>query len=291
MGLPAGWTRQRVPAAGPVLLCLAALAAAPERLADTPGGTSVAAAAEDHSDMVLVRAGSYAPLFRDPGQASRIPVDAFLMDRYLVSNADFAAFVAGHPGWAPARVKPVFADPNYLNQWQGSDPSDPTGIGPQPVTEVSWFAARAYCRAQGKRLPGVDEWEYAAGANEHSPEARDDPEFRQRVLTWYSRPAITHLPDVRDTWTNYWGIQGMHGVVWELVNDFNSALVSGESRGDSALETSLYCGAGAAASADPSDYAAFMRYALRSSYQATSTMRSLGFRCARDLPDAGARPS
>ena len=57
----------------------------------------------------------------------------------------------------------------------------------------------------------------------------------------------------------------------------------GESRGDSQLEKSLFCGAGAAASIDPSDYAAFMRYALRSSYRAHYTMTSLGFRCARDL--------
>jgi len=40
---------------------------------------------------------------------------------------------------------------------------------------------------------------------------------------------------------------------------------------------------GAASSVDPSDYAAFMRYALRSSYSANYTLNSLGFRCAKDL--------
>ncbi len=72
----------------------------------------------------------------------------------------------------------------------------------------------------------------------------------------------------------------MHGVVWELVNDFNTALVTGESRGDSQLDKQLFCGAGAESSVDPNDYAAFMRYALRSSYSAHYTVESLGFRCA-----------
>jgi formylglycine-generating enzyme required for sulfatase activity len=75
--------------------------------------------------------------------------------------------------------------------------------------------------------------------------------------------------------------------VWELVDDFNTALVTGESRGDSQLDDSLFCGAGAASSVDPSDYAAFMRYALRTSYQAHYTMTSMGFRCANDIQQQG----
>jgi sulfatase modifying factor 1 len=72
-----------------------------------------------------------------------------------------------------------------------------------------------------------------------------------------------------------------------LVSDFNTSLVTGESRGDSQLEKSLFCGAGAASSADPSDYAAFMKYALKSSYEANYTMESLGFRCAKDTEIKG----
>ena len=56
--------------------------------------------------------------------------------------------------------------------------------------------------------------------------------------------------------------------------------VAGESRGDTQLDQQLFCGAGAASSVDPNDYAAFMRYALRSSYSAHYTVESLGFRCA-----------
>ncbi len=234
-------------------------------------------------DMAPIGAGDYTPLYKEEGEAREVHVEAFLLDRLPVSNADFAAFTREDPRWAPDRVKPVFADAGYLSHWQGHDPMNPEDIANQPVTNVSWFAARAYCRARGKRLPSLDEWEWAAMASEDSPRAGDDPAFQARVLDWYGTPAFARLPDVADTWENFWGVRGMHGATWELVNDFNTALVSGESRADSELDNSLFCGAGAAAAVDPSDYAAFMRYAFRSSYSATSSIRSLGFRCARDL--------
>ncbi len=242
-----------------------------------------ASGVEPPDGMVRVGAGAYTPLFTDAGAAAAISVRAFNLDRYPVTNAEFAVFTRAEPRWSPESIKPVFADAAYLEQWRSHDPSDPDDIGHQPVTNVSWFAARAYCKAQGKRLPSLDEWEHAASASEDSPNGTDNAAFRSRILEWYSKPAITRLPDVEDTWRNHWGAYGMHGVVWELVDDFNTALVSGESRGDAALENKLYCGAGAAAAVDPSDYAAFMRYAMRSSYEAKSTLRSLGFRCAADV--------
>ena len=61
------------------------------------------------------------------------------------------------------------------------------------------------------------------------------------------------------------GIADLHGVIWEWVDDFNAVVTSGESRGDSGPDAGLFCAGGAALSADPSNYSAFMRYALRGS--------------------------
>ena len=74
----------------------------------------------------------------------------------------------------------------------------------------------------------------------------------------------------------------MHGLVWEWVDDYNTALVTGESRGDSGLDRNLFCGSESVGSSDPKDYAAFMRFAFRSSLEAKYTVRNLGFRCATD---------
>lgn len=64
---------------------------------------------------------------------------------------------------------------------------------------------------------------------------------------------------------------------------FNTAFVTGESRGDTALEKSMFCGSGAVGAADPSDYAAFMRFGFRSSLKGNFTVANLGFRCVKEF--------
>jgi formylglycine-generating enzyme required for sulfatase activity len=95
-------------------------------------------------------------------------------------------------------------------------------------------------------------------------------------------PAV--LADVSTARPNFHGARGLHGLVWEWVDDFNTAMVTGESRGDSGLERDLFCGSGSVGARDTGNYAAFMRQALRSSLKANNTTTSLGFRCARTFP-------
>lgn len=233
------------------------------------------------ADMLSIPDGTYRPLFKDKdGTTAEVRVKAFDIDRYLVTNGQFQQFILQSPKWNRENIKSVFSDSNYLKHFSVNGVME--NIARQPVINVSWFAARAFCKSKGKRLPNMDEWEYVASASQTHIDGTKDPLYRQKILDWYAQSTRTKLPNVEDTPSNYWQVQGLHGVVWELVNDFNSALVTGESRGDSQLEKQLFCGAGAASSADPGDYAAFMRYALRSSYQASYTMESLGFRCAKD---------
>lgn len=244
--------------------------------------------------MAVIGGGQYTPLFIDPTLPRKVQVDSYYLDRHLVSNADFHRFSKTHSKWSKSGVKILFADKQYLKHFpdqgvetnQSTESSTATAWSKQPVTNVSWFAARAYCAQQGKRLPSVDEWEYAARASETEVDATGSAEHRSRILAWYGKLTTDALPSVAETPRNVWGVQGMHGVVWEMVSDFNSVLVTGESRGDTQIERDLFCGAGAASSSNPADYAAFMRYALRSSYEASYTLESLGFRCAQNIKAA-----
>ena len=77
--------------------------------------------------------------------------------------------------------------------------------------------------------------------------------------------------DVTTARPDFHGVRGLHGLVWEWVVDFNTAMVTGESRADTGLERDLFCGAGSVGAKDTTDYAAFMRQALRSSLQANNT--------------------
>jgi formylglycine-generating enzyme required for sulfatase activity len=89
---------------------------------------------------------------------------------------------------------------------------------------------------------------------------------------------------------NYFGVRDLLSLVWEWVDDFNTALVTGESRADTGLERTLFCGAGAAGARDLENYPAFMRAGMRSSLRASYVVPNLGFRCAQSI-DATVAPT
>ena len=151
------------------------------------------------------------------------------------------------------------------------------------MVNVIWFAAQAYCEAKGARLPTWGEWEYAAAADETRRDARADPVWRERILTWYSEPARKALPRAGLQNPNAYGVQDLHGLVWEWTDDFSSLLMDPESRNQGDPGKAKFCGAGALSIDDKENYAVLMRVAMLSSLQASDTTTSMGFRCARNV--------
>jgi formylglycine-generating enzyme len=188
-----------------------------------------------------------------------------------------------NPRWRRSRVKRIFADESYLKRWEGDFDAGANAPTNAPVTFVSWFAAKAYAQWKNKRLPGVAEWEYAASAGPTRPDGENDAEFKRQVLEWYSAPTPAQLPPVGSGRANFWGVHDLHGLVWEWVADFNTAMVTGDARGDTGLERDLFCGSGSQGVKDTGNFPAFMRYGFRSSLKADYCVHNLGFRCAKDL--------
>ena len=232
-------------------------------------------------DAVLVPAGSYAPLLREKDEPERVAVEAFWLVVRPVTNAEFLAFVRAHPTWRRSAVSPLFADTGYLADWAGDLELGPNAPAAAPVVRVSWFAARAFARAQGKRLPTTAEWERAGAAGYSVAVGASEPGFAAEVLAWFARPTRTPLPDAGSGRPNFFGVRDLFGLIWEWVDDFNTAMVTGESRADTGLERNLFCGAGTVGARNPSDYAAFMRAGYRSSLRANYAVPNLGFRCAQ----------
>ncbi len=253
-----------------------------EGAADSAPSVTVRQAASD--GMVVIPAGIYAPLVRGKDEPAAVPVPAFRMDARPVTNAEFLAFVQSNPAWRRSRIAPLFADEGYLGDWAGELELGPLAPADAPVVRVSWFAARAYARWRGKRLPTTAEWERAAGVGFTTENGSTEPAYRTFVLAWFSRPTPSPLPAAGDGPANLYGVRDLAGLVWEWVSDFNTALVTGESRGDSGLERNLFCGAGSVGGRDLENYPAFMRAGFRSSLRASYVVPNLGFRCAQSAP-------
>lgn len=232
-------------------------------------------------NMVRIPDGDYRPLYMSK-DSPQTQVGSFSIDVMPVSNQQYFSFITANPRWQAQNIAHIFAEPQYLQHWQykGEIHSPPATQLNSPVINVSWFAAQAYCRSLNKRLPTVAEWERVASASETQADGSQEKSYQQRILQWYSLPSREQLPAVGTSAANFWGVQDLHGLIWEWTEDFNSALVSGESRGDSNIDQKLFCAAGSQGAADPSNYAAFMRYGFRSSLQAKFTLPNLGFRCA-----------
>jgi formylglycine-generating enzyme required for sulfatase activity len=232
--------------------------------------------------MATIPGGVYRPAFRSETDPKEVPVKAFALDVFPVTNGEFLEFVRANRRWQRSLVKRIFADESYLKSWAGDLELGTNAPQDVPVTFVSWFAAKAYAQWKDERLPTVAEWEYAASASATRPDGDRDAGFKRQLLEWYSTPA-SKLTPVSEGHKNYWGVADLHGLVWEWVADFSAAMVTGDSRTDSGLDKRLFCGAGAQNAADREDFAAFMRYGFRSSLKADYTVHNLGFRCAKDL--------
>jgi formylglycine-generating enzyme required for sulfatase activity len=235
--------------------------------------------------MALVGPGVYQPLYAASASERSVSVKAFLLDRRPVTNAKFLEFVRSNPEWRRDRTKRLLADEGYLAHWEAADALGSRVRAASPVTGVSWFAAKAFCAARGARLPTEREWEVAALASEARADGSNDPRWLARILSFYSEPAppAWRLRDVGKGAPNFWGVYDIHGLVWEWIYDFGASLVSADSREKGDAAQNQFCGAAGADARNPSDYAAFMRVAFRSSLQASFTTARLGFRCANDV--------
>jgi formylglycine-generating enzyme required for sulfatase activity len=230
--------------------------------------------------MVRIDGGAYTRPLEKAGQV-RV-VAPFELDVRQVTNAEFLAFVSAVPEWRRSKVNPLFADAGYLRHWAGDTELGPLAPRDAPVTNVSWFAARAYLKSLGKRLPSLDEWEFAARADGRQADATKDPEFRKQILAWYSTPTPAVLPAAATMPANFHGVRGLHGLVWEWPRDFVASMSGGESRSNGSPDGPLFCGGAASDPNQAVEYADFMRVAFRSSLQGNFCLAGLGFRGAKD---------
>jgi formylglycine-generating enzyme required for sulfatase activity len=141
-------------------------------------------------------------------------MDAFWIDRYPVTNAQFKSFLdASH--YHPAD------DHNFLKDWVGD--AFPAGWANKPVTWVSLEDARAYAAWAGKRLPHEWEWQYAAQGTDSLDYPWDRELTPGATVPRPDKGRIMQPPsdvDAHPRGASPLGVWDLTGNVWQWTDEF-----------------------------------------------------------------------
>jgi sulfatase modifying factor 1 len=146
---------------------------------------------------------------REPGMAY---VDTFFMDRYEVTNAQYAPCIESGKCKKPMPFR-GFGRPE------------------QPIVAVSWFDAVAHCEMLGKRLPTDAEWERAAaGPDDTRYPWGDEPGDCSKVVVKTDDGdgcGTGKTAKVGSRPAGHWGLFDMAGNVHEWVYDHYASCLRG----------------------------------------------------------------
>ncbi|MDE2747533.1 MAG: formylglycine-generating enzyme family protein [Chloroflexota bacterium] len=235
---------------------------------------------------------------QDSFPAHQVTVDSFLLESTEVSFDQYVAFlnVRGPDahinrcaGFPCIQTQNESADAPII--FDGSTYTIGTGLSQHPVYGVTWYGAREYCEAVGRRLPTEAEWERAARA--------DDGRIYPWGNAWDNALAKTNRPldappgslqvGSIPLGASFYGAYDMAGNVAEWVSDYYSERHYEErARGGNALNpTGPINGQqkvlrGGSWNGVPF----FSRTVHRQSERPDAFRRWIGFRCVEDPADA-----
>ena len=252
--------------------------------------------------MVLIPAGEF-QMGSNSGSFDEKPVhsvyvDAFYMDKYEVTNAQYAAFLN-------AKGKHTESGKTWLYIGRGSVRIEYVagvyrvkgGYENHPVTHVSWYGAVAYSKWKGKRLPTEAEWEKAARGN-LSGLTYPWGNSIDRNKANYNGHINGHINDTTaavGTYTaNGYGLYDMAGNVWEwCLDEHNSGFYAvspsyNPLSGANSIRWILdnYTGVNSSRvlrGGSWNNSARLVRVTYRNRTDPTTTSTGNGFRCARTV--------
>ncbi len=194
--------------------------------------------------------------------AHRVKLDEFLIGKYEVSNAEYRRYEASHK-----------------SRYDRDD---------QPVNAVTWNQAKAFCEAQGGRLPTEAEWEYAArGRDGRKYPWGDDPP--NRTLAVFEIKDAKDNPQEPESVTSHPEGKGpfvtLHqaGNVWEWVADCYEAYPKAESVLVNPRVETADCQSRVLRGGSFLDEPRVLRSAFRRWNEPGDLFWNFGFRCVRSV--------
>jgi formylglycine-generating enzyme required for sulfatase activity len=195
--------------------------------------------------------------------AHQVTVKAFFIDRFEVTNDDYAKFI---------KVTNRVAPPGWPN---GSYPADAQR---KPVTGVTWNDAVAYAQWAGKRLPTEEEWEFTARGGEKEFQYPWGNGWRRGMANADgARNNMAEIGAYRGS--SPFGAFDMVGNAWEWTSTDMAPYVGGNLPEQPAANTKVLRGGSFKSSKDQAT--ATYRFGWRASEEASYA--ETGFRCVKDM--------
>jgi formylglycine-generating enzyme required for sulfatase activity len=154
----------------------------------------------------------------------KVALGAFGLCDHLVTNTEYALFVAANPDWAKDRADPELRDERYLEDW-GSE-GFPEEKGEHPVSFVSLYAAEAFSAWLGLRLPTEAEWERAARGGLVGKKFPNGDQMNDKLANFAKQNRGTTAVRAYDP--NGFGLYDMAGNLFEWTKDWYGPYAAGE---------------------------------------------------------------
>ncbi|MCH8294361.1 formylglycine-generating enzyme family protein [Candidatus Poribacteria bacterium] len=249
----------------------------------------------DNAEMVRIPAGSFQmgsnDVFDDEQPVHTVHLDAFYIDKFEVTNAQFKAFVDVNRQWRKSNIDDRHHDGDYLFHF--NEDNYPSGKANHPVFYVSWYAAMAYAQWASKRLPTEAEWEKAARGGKQGKKYPWGDSIDPSKANYLDSNIGSATP-VDKYSPNGYGLYNMAGNVWEwcldeylsnfYANTPNRNPVAGEHNiSQLKLNFTNVKNSRVLRGGSWYDYGRYVRVADRLTFNPTNSYNGFGFRCARAL--------
>ncbi len=253
---------------------------------------------KDSAEMELIPAGEFHMIGNSYADrlSMSVYVDAFYMDKYEVTNAQYKMFVDDNPEWQKDQIQEKHHNGYYLDYWYGND--YPNGEDNYPVTHVSWYSAMAYAVWAEKRLPTEAEWDRAGRGglvDQSYPWGNAiDPSKANYDGNFNGPTPVGNYP------ANGYGLYDMSGNVWEWCLDAHSYDILPSGRmytiltpiSELEITTLLHDFTNIKSSLERvlrggswDNFAHDVRVGRRHGLEPTFTYGKLGFRCVKPIKD------